>query len=36
MEKVEVGTAAKGSVELHVLNLSAKTKDKDFYYIYTI
>ena len=28
MEKVEVATAAKGSVEL--LNLSAKTQEKDF------
>ena len=34
MEKVEVATAAKGSVEL--LNLSAKAQEKDFYSIYTI
>ena len=31
MEKVEVATAAKDSVEL--LNLSAKTQEKDFYSI---
>ena len=31
MEKVEVATAAKGSVEL--LNLSAKAQEKDFYTI---
>ena len=34
MEKVEVATAAKFSVEL--LNLSVKTQEKDFYSIYTI
>ena len=34
MEKVEVATAAKFSVEL--LHLSVKTQEKDFYSIYTI
>ena len=34
MEKIEVATAAKGSVEL--LNLSAKTQEKHFYSIYTV
>ena len=34
VEKFEVATAAKGSVEL--LNLSANTQEKDFYLIYTI
>ena len=34
MEKVEVATATKGSVEL--LKLSAKTQEKIFYSLYTI